>query len=71
MKKRNVDDYLQEGIYGTPETKPSERKQYLGTIRERVILVLTKGQVMQGTAKKELSSRMKQYKDATLLLNGK
>ncbi|WP_173917632.1 YueI family protein [Halobacillus sp. Marseille-Q1614] len=71
MKKPNVDDYLQEGIYGSRQTKPAERKRYLGTLRERVVLVLTKGQVMQKAGLNELSQAMKEYKDAKLLLNGK
>ncbi|GGF27373.1 hypothetical protein GCM10010954_28050 [Halobacillus andaensis] len=70
MKKPNVDEYLQEGIYGSRQTKPGERKRYLGTLRERVILVLTKGQVMQEVGIEELSQEMKQHKDAQLLLNG-
>ncbi|WP_082235366.1 YueI family protein [Halobacillus massiliensis] len=71
MKKPNVDDYLQEGIYGSRQTKPAERKQYLGTLRERIVLVLTKGQVMQKQGINELSQAMKKHKDAKLLLNGK
>ncbi|MFC7063194.1 YueI family protein [Halobacillus seohaensis] len=70
MKKANVDDYLQEGIYGSKETKPSERKKYLGTLRERVVLVLTKSQVMQEVGLEELSKRIKEHKDSKLLLNG-
>ncbi|WP_431801182.1 YueI family protein [Halobacillus andaensis] len=70
MKKANVDDYLQEGIYGSRQTKPAERKKYLGTLRERVVLVLTKGQVMQEEGIEEFAGQMKQHKDASLLLNG-
>ncbi|MBM7554325.1 YueI family protein [Thalassobacillus pellis] len=71
MKKADVDDYLKNGIYGSKVTKPSERKKYLGTIRERILLALTKGQVMQGRGIEELANTMKQHKDAKLLLNGK
>ncbi|MCP3028565.1 YueI family protein [Halobacillus sp. A5] len=70
MKKQDVDDYLQEGIYGGRQTKPGERKQYLGTLRERIVLVLTKGQVMQEAGVEELKEKMKEHKDAQLLLNG-
>ncbi|MFG6150156.1 YueI family protein [Halobacillus sp. B23F22_1] len=70
MKKTNVDEYLQEGIYGTRQTKPGERKRYLGTLRERIILILMKGQVMQEAGIEELSQEMKRHKDAKLLLNG-
>lgn len=70
MKKPNMEDYLQEGIYGSRETKPGERKKFLGTLRERVLLALTKGQVMQELGKEELSDNMKQHPEAKLLLNG-
>ncbi|EKE31579.1 hypothetical protein MJ3_07358 [Salimicrobium jeotgali] len=71
MRKREVEDYVQEGIYGTPETKPGERRRYLGTLRERIVLVLTKSQVMQKKGMAELEKEMRSYDRATLLLNGK
>ncbi|MRH43780.1 DUF1694 domain-containing protein [Aquibacillus halophilus] len=68
--KKNVDDYLQEGIYGTKEINPAERKLFLGTYRERVILVLTKAQVIQSKGISELDQAMKANPEAKLLLNG-
>ncbi|MCP3029858.1 YueI family protein [Halobacillus sp. A1] len=70
MSKENVDDYLQEGIYGSRQTKPGERKMYLGTLRERIILLLSKSEVMQQDGLDELEKQMKVHKDASLLLNG-
>ncbi|MYL51294.1 DUF1694 domain-containing protein [Halobacillus litoralis] len=70
MKKPDMEDYLQEGIYGSRQTKPGERKQYLGTLRERVLIALTKGQVMQEQGQEKLTDLMKSYQDAKLLLNG-
>ncbi|MBX0359650.1 YueI family protein [Halobacillus sp. Nhm2S1] len=70
MKKPDMEDYLQEGIYGSRQTKPGERKQYLGTLRERVLIALTKGQVMGEQGQEELEELMKSYQDAKLLLNG-
>jgi uncharacterized protein YueI len=69
MKKNTVDDYLNNGIYGTPELKGEERKIFLGTIRERVELALTNGQVMKTTTYNEVSTALKQ-KNTKLLLNG-
>ncbi|CDQ21543.1 Uncharacterized protein YueI [Halobacillus karajensis] len=69
MKKPDMEDYLQEGVYGSRQTKPGERKRYLGTLRERVLLALTKGQVMQELGKKEMQGLMKEHPDAKLLLN--
>lgn len=67
--KKDVDDYLQEGIYGAKQTKPSERKKYLGTLRERVVLVLTNGQLVHEQGLEELKQAMKEHRDATLLLD--
>ncbi|MDQ0213785.1 uncharacterized protein YueI [Oikeobacillus pervagus] len=70
MNNPNVEDYLQNGIYGQKEIKPAERKKFLGTLRERVEGALTIGQVM----KKEIYSEVKQWiqtnKDVQMLLNG-
>ncbi|CQR48377.1 hypothetical protein BN1058_02745 [Paraliobacillus sp. PM-2] len=68
--KKDVDDYLQEGIYGAKEINPAERKLFLGTLRERVVFVLTKGEVMKAKGKKELEKKILENPEATLLLNG-
>ncbi|KGX92006.1 hypothetical protein N781_02990 [Pontibacillus halophilus JSM 076056 = DSM 19796] len=70
MSQKDVDDIIQEGIYGKRETKPDERRRFLGTIRERVVLALTKGQLMQDKALQELESAMQEHRNTTLLLNG-
>ncbi|MFJ7638079.1 YueI family protein [Peribacillus sp. NPDC097225] len=67
---RKVEDYLEQGIYGTKEIKPGERREFLGTLRERVIIVLTKSQVFENNIYPEIENRMKQYPRANLLLNG-
>lgn len=65
-----LDDYVQTGVYGSKEIKRAERKQYLGTIRERVLFALTKGQVMRKEGMEQLEKEL-QSKDADeLLLNG-
>jgi len=68
--KKNIDDYLNEGIYGTKETKASERKEYLGTLRERTILAMTEGEVVQQKGLQQLETAMKSYPDASLRLSG-
>lgn len=68
MKK--VEDYLNEGIYGTQKPKQAERNHYLGTLRERIVLVLTKGQVMSDKALRQLEKAMQEFPNATLLING-
>lgn len=71
MSDKQVEDYLQNGIYGTPDTKPSERKRFLGTIRERVVFALTKGQVMKKKGVQEMEEKIANNKSAHLLINGK
>lgn len=68
--KKDVDDYLQDGIYGAKEINPAERKVFLGTLRERVVFVLTKGQVMKAKGVKELEQMIRENPDTTILLNG-
>ncbi|WP_332871759.1 YueI family protein [Paraliobacillus zengyii] len=68
--KKDVEDYLQDGIYGAKEINPAERKVFLGTLRERVVFVLTKGQVMKAKGIKELEQLIKENPTTTILLNG-
>ncbi len=70
MSNKEIEDKLQEGIYGKKQIRPSERKRFLGTIRERVVLALTKGQLMQDLSLKELEKAMQQHPETKLLLNG-
>jgi uncharacterized protein YueI len=67
---KNIDDYIDKGLKGTPETKPSERKEYLSQLRERVILALTNGQVMQAKVYMPLGDLMKRYPGSRLYLDG-
>lgn len=70
MKNSNVDEYLQNGIYGTKQIKPEERKKFLGTLRERIVVVLTKSQVMERGVYPEMETCMDENPDAIMLLNG-
>lgn len=70
MSKKDIEDYLQEGMYGAREINPDEKRKYLGTYRERVILALTKPQVRGEKGLKELENNMIKFPDARLLMNG-
>lgn len=70
MKRATVEDYLEKGMHGPKETKPEERKKFLGTLRERVIVALTKSQVMEPGVYPEIIQSMKEHPSALLLLNG-
>lgn len=65
-----MDLYLQQGMYGPLETKPDERHLFLGSLRERVLLALTKGQVLRSKPYKEAEQALKNSKNITLLING-
>src|SRR5699024_4609298 len=70
MTRKNVEDYLTEGKYGVRRPKEAEREHYLGTLRERIVIVLSKGQVMTDNSFAELEEASRAYADATLLING-
>lgn len=66
----NIDDYLMQGIYGTKQTKPDERRKFLGTIRERIVIALTKDQVKEKGVYKQVEDAIKENREARLYLNG-
>lgn len=70
MDKKSVDDYITEGLYGKRRPKEAERKIFLGTLRERIVIALTRGQVMTDNGQQQLEEAMKQHPEAKLLLNG-
>ncbi|BCB02224.1 YueI family protein [Bacillus sp. KH172YL63] len=70
MNRPTVDDYLENGIYGQKQTKPDERRKFLGTLRERIVIALTQSQVREKGVYKEVQESLKKHPDAKLLLNG-
>ncbi|MEH7416134.1 YueI family protein [Neobacillus drentensis] len=70
MERKTVEDVLQQGIYGPLETKPEERRKYLGSLRERIIVALTQSQVAETNIFPQVEQFMKEYPEAKLLLNG-
>jgi uncharacterized protein YueI len=70
MPKSKVDEYLQQGMYGPKETNPDERRKYLGTLRERIVIALKQGQVKEEHVYVEVERAMKENKEAHLYLNG-
>lgn len=70
MKKPSVEEVLQQGIYGALETKPDERRKFLGTIRERIIVVLKKTQVAETNIYPQVEKEMAANSQANLYLNG-
>lgn len=70
MKKPTVDEVLQQGIYGAKEIKPEERREFLGTLRERVIAVLKKNQVQEQEVYPQILELIQKNTGAHMLLNG-
>ncbi|MCM3118550.1 YueI family protein [Neobacillus sp. MER 74] len=70
MKKQTVDEVLQQGIYGPLQTKPDERRKFLGTLRERIVLALTKSQVGEANIYPQVEKQMKEKPQSRLFLNG-
>ncbi|PON03429.1 hypothetical protein BJH90_02225 [Bacillus halotolerans] len=70
MSDETLDLYLQQGMYGPLETKPDERHLFLGSLRERVLLALTKGQVLRSKPYHETEQAFKRNKHISLLING-
>ena len=66
----NIDDYIQQGMYGTRQTKPDERRKFLGTIRERIVIALTQEQVKEEGVYKQVEDAIKENRKARLYLNG-
>lgn len=66
----NLDDYMQKGMYGAKETKPEERRKFLGSLRERVVIALNQSQVIEPTLYKEIIDAMTKNAGAKLYLNG-
>ncbi|GIO27225.1 YueI family protein [Ornithinibacillus bavariensis] len=71
MAKKEVEDYLTEGMYGIKLPKQGERNYFLGTLRERIVIALTIGQVMSDKGLHALEQEIQANKGATLLFNGK
>ncbi|MGG0249122.1 YueI family protein [Peribacillus frigoritolerans] len=70
MSRLKVEDYLEQGIHGPKEIKAGERREFLGTLRERVVIVLKRSQVFETNVYPEIEQMMKQYPRSNLFLNG-
>ncbi|PKG25140.1 YueI family protein [Niallia nealsonii] len=70
MSNPNVDDYIKQGVYGAKETKPEERREFLGTLRERVVIALKQSQVLEDCVYEEVENAIKSSIGAKLYLNG-
>lgn len=71
MSEKDVNDYLNDGMYGTRLPKEEELEKFLGTYRERIAIALTVGQVMSDKGLSHLEAAIKENQHNTkLLMNG-
>lgn len=70
MVKKTVEDVLEQGIYGAKEINPDERRKFLGTLRERIVIALTAPQVRADLVQNQVVEALQQNKEAKLYLNG-
>lgn len=66
---KDVQDYLEKGMYGTPQIKPDEKRKYLGTYRERVVLALTMDDIAKTSYPSGCLSKFKEFPKGQVLLN--
>ena len=69
MPSKDVQDYLEKGMYGAPQLKPEEKKQYLGTFRERVYLTMTIAEMRDKKNVTHFKQELQNNPDQQLLLN--
>ncbi len=70
MSDQEVHDYLMRGIHGDKELRPDEKNRYLGTYRERVVVVLTQAQVRKSGVYPQIKQALSSHPEATMLING-
>lgn len=69
MTKKDVQDYLEKGMFGTPQLKPDEQRKYLGTFRERVYLSMTIEEMRNKQNLRHLKTELAQNPNNQLLIN--
>ena len=70
MAGKSVEDILEQGIHGVKEINPAERKKFLGTLRERIVIALLQSEVRAKVIDPKVKSLFEAHKDAKLFLNG-
>ncbi|MFL2028671.1 DUF1694 domain-containing protein [Loigolactobacillus zhaoyuanensis] len=70
-ENNDLESQLKSRMTGTPQTKPDERRQYLGSLRERVLLKVSVAQLNDSRTLPAFKQAATHFTDAKLLLNGK
>lgn len=69
-EKSNVDQRIQNSIYGTPKLKPDEQRHYLGTFRERVWLTISVQEAKEKNWASALKQELELHPDSLVIVNG-
>lgn len=68
----SLNDRLEKSASGvTPQTKPDERRRFLGSLRERIYLRMTVAQTDDPHLQQIFLDHMADYKPYSILINGK
>ena len=70
MSSDNMQNHLNKGMYGVNQTKPNERQQYLGSLRERIYLSITIEQLTSADYSDAVKKEVNKHPNNTLLFNG-
>jgi len=68
MDKSELEKALERGMYGTPELRREEKKNYLGCFRERILKALTKKQIMEPGTYKEILDAIRDPRTKRLVI---
>ena len=66
---KDIQDYLDKGLYGSPQLKPDEQRKFLGTFRERVVFILSLSELTSTSYESFAISQFQKYPGGTLLVN--
>ena len=73
MAEDNMQEHLNSALYGPPQTKPDERRKYMGSLRERVALCISNQELADPKRQHQVAPLLKDFHDRNYkaLLNGK
>lgn len=67
----DLNDRLKQSAMGAgPQTKPDERRRYLGSLRERVLVRMNNTEVQDPELQNLFLNHLDDYKDYSVLING-
>jgi len=69
-EKTELERTISVGIQGVPDINHEEKIHFLGEFRERVLKILTKGQVIKAGIYEEITDSLKDPRASKMLING-